>query len=541
VTRSLPAQLVLKESRALAPIWFAVIVTILLSGKAGQPVLGLLAFVLGTVALGAYSVGHEYAHRTLTTLLAQPLSRSRLLLAKGVVLALLLAVLAVVAQQALLAGDALDVLIRGRLVDEPLLGSTGEGAARWRLAIVFLAPVLGLCIAPWLTMLSRSALAGLVFTLAVPAVLFIAGQIARVATVGFAIDPLAYGPALTLMIVGLLAISVVAVVNGRSRFVHLEALDAPHDMTPSVRKVFPKATAAVQSQRHHPVVILVQKELRLHLLACVVAGLYAVVWIAMRLTRMDAYIAGQSFEAISGLYGIIIATLAGAVASADERALGTSDWQVLQPWAHWKQWTVKIATVVTVAMALGLLVPIALEALFPLIGDAGHAGLRNLSRLLFFYVGYGYGAPLGIPFVSVFAAYVSTFCSSGLRALLVSLPLSVGLSQLFFQLWYAAYSVEQMMLRERYGESPFPFLWRLPTVTPGDIQLVALTERWSSTLALAGFVVLTIVLALRNSRSAERGPSLARRQLPWVLVYVSLAGILVHAVPATLKWWLFTH
>ena len=53
--------------------------------------------------------------------------------------------------------------------------------------------------------------------------------------------------------------------------------------------------------------MLVRKEVHLYPLALVVAGIYALVWIAMRLTRMDAYIAGQSFQAISEFYGLFIA------------------------------------------------------------------------------------------------------------------------------------------------------------------------------------------------------------------------------------------
>ena len=136
MTRSVPAQLVLKEGRALAPIWLAIAATIVISNRTGQPVLGFLAFALGAVALGVYSVGHEYAHRTLTTLLAQPLSRSQLLVTKVTVLATLLALLTLVAALMLLPADAWD-------------SWTGTPtAARWWFWLVLLTPVLGLSVAP---------------------------------------------------------------------------------------------------------------------------------------------------------------------------------------------------------------------------------------------------------------------------------------------------------------------------------------------------------------------------------------------------------
>ena len=52
----------------------------------------------GAAALGALSIGHEYSHRTLTLLLAQPARRERLFLAKfGVLLAMLLTLVTVAA------------------------------------------------------------------------------------------------------------------------------------------------------------------------------------------------------------------------------------------------------------------------------------------------------------------------------------------------------------------------------------------------------------------------------------------------------------
>ena len=535
MTRSLSAQLLQKEGRALAPIWLVGVATVIVSGQTGQPVLGLAAFALGAIALGVYSVGHEYAHRTLTALLAQPLSRSRLLLSKAIVLATSLAALTLVAALTLLPADA--------------WGSwtSTTTATRWWLWLVVLTPALGLCIAPWLTMLSRSVMGGLVFTLAVPAALWIAAQLTRVATIGFTTAPFEYGPALTVMIAGIAVVSVVALVHGRAMFVGLEALDAPREIASSMRRS--TSTAAhteVRSQRHHPAVMLVRKEVRLYALALVVAGIYALVWIAMRLTRMDAYIAGQSFQTISEFYGLFIALLVGAVASAEERALGTHDWQILQPWAQWKQVGIKVGVVAIVAMTLGLVVPIALEAAFPLIADTGHAGLRTLSQL-FYYFGYGERIPIAILFVALFSFYVSTLCVGGLRALLLSLPLSAGLVQLFLALNYATWRYEQMRLIQLYGPNVFSLKgwwwqhYRLPTASPTDFRIITAVTLWISPFALVGFVLLILMFALRNSRAAERGMTIARRQFPALLIYVALAAVLTRAVPAYLEWWLLTH
>ena len=290
MTTLLPGQLIVKEGRALAPIWLGAAVAIVAGRGAGMlmgsdglgsgdvtvNVLGwrhetnnvgpcapgdydatlygvspgaalrllmgsLLAFILGAAALGVFSIGHEYGNRTLTSLLAQPLARSRLLLSKVLVLAALLVLLSVVAALVLLRANGIERMLGG-----------DSAASQWRLAIVVLTPLLGLCVAPWLTMVFRNATAGLVFTLAVPSALWIAGQIARAASVDFDFvdlevgNPFAYEPALVLMTVGLVAISFIAAVHGRALFVGLEALDTPRDLWPSTvkRRPFRKKHAA---------------------------------------------------------------------------------------------------------------------------------------------------------------------------------------------------------------------------------------------------------------------------------------------------------
>src|SRR6185295_7486037 len=59
-------------------------------------VLGVFAYFLGIAGLGALSIGHEYSHRTLGMLLAQPARRQHILLVKlGVLAGMLLTVSAV--------------------------------------------------------------------------------------------------------------------------------------------------------------------------------------------------------------------------------------------------------------------------------------------------------------------------------------------------------------------------------------------------------------------------------------------------------------
>ena len=52
------------------------------------------------------------------------------------------------------------------------------------------------------------------------------------------------------------------------------------------------------------------------------------------------------------LYGALLAVLIGSLASAEERQNGTLEWQLLLPMAAWKQWAVKVGTVLVLTALL---------------------------------------------------------------------------------------------------------------------------------------------------------------------------------------------
>ena len=115
----------------------------------GSTAVGVLAFVIGTVALGALSIGHEYTNHTLTLLLLLPADRRRLFLVKLGVLAPMLLTLGAIAVGILFAPHARD----------PAFLRNGT--------FPFLAVLCGLFVAPWLTMVCRTPLAGIVFSLSI--------------------------------------------------------------------------------------------------------------------------------------------------------------------------------------------------------------------------------------------------------------------------------------------------------------------------------------------------------------------------------------
>jgi ABC-type transport system involved in multi-copper enzyme maturation permease subunit len=573
VTTLVPGALIVKEGRALAPIWLGAVVTIIAATQAGMLEGALLAFIFGAAALGVLSIGHEYGNRTLTSLLAQPLSRSRLLLSKVVVLAPLLVLLSLVVAFVLFRADGIERMFGG-VARTPggsiytLAAGRADAAlvSRWQLTIVVLTPLLGLCVGPWLTMVFRNATAGLVFTLAVPASLWIAGQVARAASVDFDFvelevgSPFGYEPVLVLMIIGVLAVSLVAAVHGRALFVGLEALDSPRNLLPSTLKRRPVGGATdLASQRrgsrpHGPLLLFVRKEARLHGLAFAVAGLYAISWIALWLARADTYLADDSFELLASMYGLFIALLIGAISVAEERALGTADMQTLLPWPYWKLCLVKLAAVSLIALVLAMAVPTGFEAALPLIGGSAWTVGPTWDYFRFYLPSLLSNAGGTILLTTLFSCYVSSMCVGGLRALFVALPSSFVLASLHAGVLVGLGRLENAVTTHLYGPG-------LPCVPGGSIERCQRPwwagrptvdfntdfgppytySRWMTTIALIGFVALILFLYQRNFRSGEHGASMAKKQLPWVAVYVALAAVLIGGGEALLRVWLLTH
>jgi hypothetical protein len=152
---------------------------------------------------------------------------------------------------------------------------------------------------------------------------------------------------------------------------------------------------------------LLGKELHLQALTFVVSGLYVAAWLAVALVGESLFPIRRAgyMSAATLLHAAAIPLLAGSLASAEERQLGTLGWQVLLPIAAWRQWAVKAAVVLVLSLGLAIGVPAILYAL----------------------VASGPGpVPLGWPPAAVIAAvaalslYASSLSTNGMRALLAS-------------------------------------------------------------------------------------------------------------------------
>jgi hypothetical protein len=365
--------LVTKEIRALLPAWIGAALAIGAAVPSGgrSHELGLIAYAFGSVVLGAQSVGHEYTHRTLAQLLSQPWSRRRILAVKLAVVTTMVATLAAFAWLVLL---------------QP-------GEEYW----VFATLLNALCLAPLLTMAARDPLAGVVFTGAAPVWLLVLGR---------------YISARALW-AGTFAVAAAAAFAGWRMFMRLEAIDgrgaemrAPEAVRRWLAATFAAFSEPVRTKR--PVWMLVRKELHLQQMTFAVTAVWIVFWIVeSALTRLIPGFVGVPLSLVAVLFGALVAMLIGSLASAEERQLGTHEWQVLLPMAAWRQWIVKAATALGLAAVLSFGLPV-------LLGGGG-VGFNP------WYFGV-------IVFLTAGSLYVSSLCRSGLRALIVSAALMLAAS-----------------------------------------------------------------------------------------------------------------
>ena len=137
-----------------------------------------------------------------------------------------------------------------------------------------------------------------------------------------------------------------------------------------------ETAAEAPSRPHHRVWMLLTKELRLQQMAFVVAALFAVIWLSTAgLERSFADAPRLPLNALAVLYAGVLAMLFGSMASAEERQMGTAEWQILLPMPAWQQWAVKAGVTLGLAVLLGIVLPAALRYLSPA-GDDFHQAAR---------------------------------------------------------------------------------------------------------------------------------------------------------------------
>ena len=438
-----------KEFRALLPVWTAAAVSMLaastvdsLNGFGGP------AYFVGAAVLGAMAIGHEYSHHTVGLLLALPVSRPRVLLTKlGVLAAMLSGLMAV--------GWATIPVVRWN--------------APFIMAFLCLPPLAALLITPWLTMISRSPVAGSVFTLSLAGILLVVGEWIGVARYGYSREVDAFR--VTFMWWSVIALSATGAVMTWWTFSRLQAIEgrgAELDLAPR------PGVEPHRLTRRHTGWLLVKKELRIQQLAFAVGGLYVLGYVTATFSRTTPPRFEDAATVLTIMYAGLLAVLIGSMASAEERNWRTLESQLLLPMRSSRQWLVKSAVVLGLAFVLALGVPAVLISMLPPDPLAG----PRIARQLF-----APGTAIVLASLTVVSLYVSTLCSSGLWALMLSVPSAFGVF------------VFVMKLGDLMQGVFYPFARR------PDWQVV---ER-SAALLAAVVIALVLRLALSNHQSSARG------------------------------------
>jgi hypothetical protein len=443
--------LIINEIRALLPAWLACLVAMVLPGLTSSRVLGvgIAAYVVGAAVLGSQVIGREYTNRTLASLLTLPVSRNRVLLTKLAVLAGMLAILFVVADTRVFAA---------------IRQQSGVDRDAELKALLWVPVLSALWLAPWLTMLCRSALAGAVFSMVLPGLVQVAASL-------MPSDRAAEAAGVRTFWIGCLMLCAAGALMTWRTFARLDVVDGGVDVF-SMPADLPRrrsASAPVQP----PLWQLLKKEIRLQQMAFVVTAGY----LLMCLITIVVWprVADDAVSAMSFLYAAFIPPLVGSVASAEERQLGTLDWQLLLPIATWKQWVVKATVAFALAIALSLGLPAAL------------LGLDLDSSFAF----------LAIPVLVAtgVSLYISSLWSNAVWAFLTTVLVTVLAAPLAGRVMSLAMANPHQMVFPGIG----------PAVS-GWVAAIGF-------LLLAACMMTVLGFGLTNHRSVERNPWRVVRQL----------------------------
>ncbi len=492
-----------KEARALLPWWLGVAATTIVAAMLAQRFAafpnyrpGLVLWVavlhgLGVLALAALSLGQEVIHGTLPALLVQPIGRLRMLSTKLLVLVPAVAVLGLVTDWLLVDRYVRLELVRRLLVWAPVIAAIG--------------------LVPLLTLLTRKPLGGVVFSIAIPGLVLVAAE---------SLYSLREGTqAWSITWYGTLVLSAAGVIALFHQFQRLEAAGdgssaPPARLTRSTRT----SVAASPTAAPHWVWLAAKKELRLQPLTCAVSGLYAAAaTLVAAAQHLDSAYVGPGFLQLAGLHGVFIAIVAGSIASAEERHLGTLASQVLLPRAAWRQWMIKAGVTLGLTAVLAIGLPALLTAV-----------LRPVDP---FRVEQEF--VVGIVLLTCGALYVSSLSSNSLWALLATFPalavafvVAGGITLPVLRALREWFPIDHprlsTVLRAEYGpDNLAAFRFRSDAIrSVEDIVTIALA---------VGVGVLALYFAARNHRSLDRNVRTIANQVAGLALY-AVGGTLVFFV-----------
>jgi ABC-type transport system involved in multi-copper enzyme maturation permease subunit len=499
----------LKDLRTLMPGSLVAILVpgiALVNGERDAVETGSWFFTFGCLLMGASTLGAEFEQRTIAGLLGQPVSRGTLYREKL-------------------------SMLGGMLIVATIFYTTGAASvsSRWPLPSdwhVFLwVPVFVFCSAPLFSLLSRSTLAGLVFTLATP---FLAAiSVMLVLQTGYRFshpgEALPETWAWWLFGIGIPAYLIGTSWLGWRVFRGLEVRDGGaggrssnglHPLSLPMDALLGRWSTSTGGTGR-----LLRKELRLHVVPWLVAGLMLgmwVLWMVLRRTTTDEGLRSTLDEVptltvFMGMFGALIVVTTGAASVAEERELGTLEWQLTQPVSVRRQWWTKVAVVGMLSAVLGVLLP----AVLVYLGfDQERLGttFRDVPPVAW----WGY---IGVVLL-VFAT--SVYASSFSRNTMTAVAEAVGVGALLSAMGYAGAMFALTSLDEAVASARMT--WEaspVPVVAPGRAPTAeSLMGFGIALVAVSGLIpfVGMLWMGMRNFRRLGAQFGTVARQLLAIVV-----------------------
>lgn len=308
-----------KEAEQLRPAWLAGLFITQMTGALGNDGIPVACMVFGlTCALvAAFTFGAEFHQRTMSALLSQPMDRRHFWSTKLGVLGVALVTHLLVFQLSLQASG--------------LPAITASDAQAWTAVAGIVFAVLAWATTPTWTLMTQSAIAGLVFSVATPLVSF-----ALLASFGQ--ESLAIRAGLALAV----PYSAVLFALGRRRWLRLEAPDAQGESMGGLFALPLQQATPGRSNGAGWVRRSVGKEFRLQTVTFATVMVTVLLLGLMEFSR-ESVARRELLTALVFLFGGITILLAGATPIAEERRLGTLAEQVLRPASIASQWWLKLS------------------------------------------------------------------------------------------------------------------------------------------------------------------------------------------------------
>lgn len=476
----------IKETRELMPALAGTAAFIFLPlyiwGKEAA-VVGWFALALGCAVMAAGSFGHEFQHRTLPLLLSQPISRSTVWREKMVVL-----------------GAALGIVVGVLWVCFQLFSwQENQQQVWWTLALI---PLCALCGTPYMTLLVRDGMVGMVVSCAMPGLV--------VAAYAAVVDWLLNWPVEERFLVPVLLCYCAAVGwLGYVKFKNLQIVDGPSQelgLPAGLEAWLVRPLTRLSGEFPGPFASLVKKELRMQQVSFLVTGIFCVLALAGVVTGvcLRRHYPDLALELLAGaciIHVPLLPLVAGAVSLAEEKVWGIADWHLTLPPSVRAQWGAKMLVTLSTSLVLGLLLPAAVWL-------AGHA--------LFESRGAGASEPfwtwmlsvlaLGQMLFTSLAVHAASFANTTLRAILL------GFGMVLAVVWSIQFAARAWVAL--LGD-PFPSNGE--SHAAGFVAMMAWT--WGAAAVLL-FILLVFVQACAFSNFRQRGLSFWRflRQAGWIVI-----------------------